>query len=176
MEPQTGSSIRFSTFALELPSFLFLLCSSSCSSWLGPWEAPVYMSVCMSVVLPRWWQRKHDQLLELGTIPSLMSLLTGGNDIARSVPVPDQDRYGMETSRSLIFIYFFINCFTVHSLLSLLFKLYRSSSNTQVMKLLTWLLLPKALTAGQKVGMHAGGKQTSKADMHAVQVKTWWSK
>ena len=65
----------------------------------------------------------------IGVLERVLPLLLyrcspGGTDIPRSVPVPDQDGYGMETSRSLIFIYFFINYSTVHSLLSLLFKLY----------------------------------------------------
>ena len=37
----------------------------------------------------------------------------GGTDIPRSVPVPDQDGYGMETSRSLIL---FINYYLIISL------------------------------------------------------------
>ena len=91
----------------------------------------VLLWVGVSVVwFSRWWQRWARSGCLNGVLPLLLYRCSpGGADIPRSVPVSDQDGYGMETSRSLIFIYFFVNCFTEHSRLSLLFKLYRSSSN-----------------------------------------------
>ena len=60
--------------------------------------------------------------------PVFIGLLpTGEPTSLRSVSTPDQGGMGWKHPVLLIFfIYFFINCFTVHSLLSLLFKLYRS--------------------------------------------------
>ena len=71
-------------------------------------------------------------VVAMGTdIPVFIGPLpTGEPTSLRSVSTPDQGGMGWKHPVLLIFfIYFFINCFTVHSLLSLLFKLYRSSSN-----------------------------------------------
>ena len=60
--------------------------------------------------------------------PVFIGLLpTGEPTSLRSVSTPDQGGMGWKHPVLLIFfIYFFINCFTVYLLLSLLFKLYRS--------------------------------------------------
>ena len=55
---------------------------------------------------------RTDRVLN-GFPPSIYMPLTGGDRHPWSVPVPDQDGYGMETSRSLIL---FINYYLIISL------------------------------------------------------------
>ena len=129
MEPQTGSSIRFSTFALELPSFLFLLCSSSYSSWLGPREAPVYVSVCMSVTKTPVMAITRGSVPKRGFTPFLLqSWLTRGEPTYLG-RFPFPIRTGRERSfpffSFLLLVYLIVYC---RSFNESLFKLYRSHS------------------------------------------------
>ena len=107
------------------PLIFFFFCSCSCLAPLFCVYGHVSGATPVVATGSRsGWLNGFSTPVFIGPLP------TGEPTSLRSVSTPDQGGTRWKHPVLLIFfIYFFINCFTVHSLLSLLFKLYRSSSN-----------------------------------------------